>query len=118
MIDTIRPASEPTCPAEPRVNRGRAALLIYCVTLITVVLSHLCERGLALRYDDGGQGFHQLPPRGLDRHGRSAARSTWPEFWPEKSLHGCRSYSSWGRLRNSSQQSGCRVRCLLSHYRS
>jgi len=30
------------------------ALLIYSVNLITVVLSHLCERGLALRYDDGG----------------------------------------------------------------
>jgi tetratricopeptide (TPR) repeat protein len=28
-----------------------AVLLIYCVTLITVVLSHLCERGLALRCD-------------------------------------------------------------------
>jgi|AmaraimetFIIA100_FD_contig_111_42131_length_1324_multi_4_in_0_out_0_2 hypothetical protein len=31
-----------------------AALLICCVTLITVALSHLCERGLALWYDDGG----------------------------------------------------------------
>jgi hypothetical protein len=32
----------------PRATAMRV-LLIYCVTLITVALSHLCERGLALR---------------------------------------------------------------------
>ena len=30
-----------------------ATLLIYCVTLITVVLSRQCDHGLALRYDGG-----------------------------------------------------------------